>query len=184
MILDVIGIILLLLFFIRGYRKGIIVALFSVLGVILGMICALKLSNTLAAYLFEKGWVTSAWAQVLSYIVLFIGVIWLVRLGAKLIEKSIELVMLGIINRITGGLLFAFIAAFVWSCCLWIADQVHMIAPETRAASHTYSLFSPVAPWVFAHIGAVLPFAKGLLTDLKHFFDGVNQHLPDHVGAD
>ena len=183
MILDLVGIIILIAFFIQGYRKGIIVAAFSLLAIVLGVVCSLKLSQTLAGYLFEKGWVTSAWAQLISYIVLFIGVVWLVRLGGKFIQRSFEAVMLGIINRLIGGLLYVFIGAFIWSACLWLANQVHMITPETIAASKTYALFTPVAPWVFEHIGKVLPFAKDTLTDLQHFFDGVNKHLPDHVGA-
>src|ERR1043165_3057900 len=111
MMLDIIGITLLLLFFYRGFRKGIIVALFSMLGVLLGMICALKLSHSLAGYLFAKGWVTSAWAQIISYVFLFAGVILLVRLGARLIERTFEAIMLGLVNRIAGGLLYAFIVS-------------------------------------------------------------------------
>lgn len=41
MALDVIGIILIVLFFIRGYMKGLIVALFSVLAILLGIVCVL-----------------------------------------------------------------------------------------------------------------------------------------------
>lgn len=183
MILDIIGVTLLVAFFIQGYRKGIIVALFSLLAIVLGIICALKLSQKLAGYLFATGWVTSAWGQLISYILLFIGVAWLVRLGGKYIQKSFEAVMLGLPNRIIGGVLYAFIAAFIWSSCLWLGNQAHMLTPETIAASKTYERFVPIAPWVFEHIGAVLPFAKNVFSDLQHFFNGVNQHLPDHVGA-
>lgn len=181
--LDIIGLIILIAFFVQGYRKGIIVALFSLLAFVLGLICALKLSHKLAGYLFAEGWVTSSWAQIISYVLLFAGVVWLVRLGGRAIQRSFEAVMLGLPNRLVGGLLYAFIGAFVWSACLWLANQVHALAPETIAQSKTFEWFIPVAPWVFAHVGMVLPFAKDILSDLHHFFDGVNQHLPDHVGA-
>lgn len=183
MMLDIIGMTLLVLLFFRGYRKGVIVALFSVVGLILGMICALKLSGALAAYLFEKGWVTSAWAQIISYILLFAGVILLIRLGARLVQRTFEAIMLGLVNRIAGGILYALIAAIIWSSCLWVADQAHLISPETKAGSVTYTRFQPVAPFVFARVGAVLPFARDVFSDLEHFFDGVNRRLPDHVGS-
>ena len=181
--IDIIGIIILILSFFRGYRKGIVVALCSLLGVLLGMLAALKLSASLGAFLMEKGWVTSAWAQIIAYVVLFIGVVILVRLLAKLVEGALKAAMLGLVNRLIGGLLYACIGAIVWSSVLWIANRAHLISPETLAVSHTYDYFAPVAPWVFARIGIVLPFAKDIFSDLEHFFDGVNHHLPEHVGT-
>lgn len=79
MALDIIGIILIILFFIRGYMKGIIVAAFSLLAIVLGAICALKLSHLLAEWLFKKGYITSGWGQLISYIILFLVVVVLVR---------------------------------------------------------------------------------------------------------
>ena len=182
--LDIIGILILLMSFFRGFRKGAVVALCSLLGVVLGMVAALKLSGALGAFLMERGWVTSAWAQIIAYVVLFIGVVWLVRLLAKLVESVLKAAMLGLVNRIIGGMLYACIGAIVWSSVIWIANRAHLISPETMAGSHTYDYFAPIAPWVFARIGAVLPFAKDIFSDLEQFFEGVNKHLPDHVGAD
>ena len=181
--LDIIGIIILFASAFRGWRKGIIVALFALVGVVLGMLCALKLSGALGSWMMAHGWVTNAWAQIISYLILFFGVIWLVRIVARIIEKSVQAVMLGVVNRIAGAVLYAFIGAFIWSAMLWIANRAHFIAPETMFTSKTYDFFAPIAPWVFEHIGAVLPFAKDIFSDLEHFFDGVNQHLPGHVGA-
>ncbi|HXS36929.1 MAG TPA: CvpA family protein [Flavipsychrobacter sp.] len=182
MLLDIIGITLVIILFIRGYRKGIIVAAFSLLGFILGIICALKLSHTFASWLFDKGIITSGWAQVVSFIVLFIVVVLLVRLLAKAIDSVVNAVFLGFISRLLGGLFYAFIAAVIWSTLLWIANQMHLISPETIAHSKTYSWFTPVAPWVCDHVGKVLPFAKHIFSDLQHFFENVNQKLPQHVG--
>ena len=180
--LDIIGIIILAAAFFRGYKKGIVVALCSFIGILLGMLCALKLSGSLGAYLMAQGWVTSAWAQICAYALLFLGVLWLVRLLAGLIEGVLKAAMLGLVNRITGGLLYVAIGMIIWSSVLWVGNRAHLLSPETIAGSHTYEFFVPVAPWVFAHVGAVLPFAKDTFADLEHFFDSVNQHLPGHVG--
>lgn len=175
MVLDFISIVILILFFIRGYRKGIIVAAFSVLAILLGIICALKLSATLGEWLLEKGWVTSAWAQILSYAILFAGVMILVRLVAKSIQTAAEMMFLGWINRAIGGLLYAFIAAVVWSSVLWIGTQANIIEQSTIETSSTYEYIAPIAPWVFDKAGAVWPMVKDIFADLQHFFDKVNQ---------
>ena len=51
MIIDILTITLVVAFFIQGYMKGVIVAIFSVVAFILGIICALKLSELLASFL-------------------------------------------------------------------------------------------------------------------------------------
>jgi len=179
MALDVVGIILIILFFIRGYTKGFIVALFSVLAILLGIIVALKLSHTLAAWLLAKGYVTSGWAQLISYLVLFIVVV----LIARLLQKAVEGVMLGTVNKLIGGLLYAFLGAVLWSSFLWIGSHMHIITAEQIAASKTYSWLSALAPWFFEQVGKLLPFAKDTFSNLEHFFNTVNQKLPDHVGT-
>lgn len=181
--LDFTGVIIIIIFFIRGYMKGIIVAVFSLLAVILGIICALKLSGILAQWLLEKGLITSGWGQLISYAILFFAVLLIVRLLAKAIETTAQLAMLGWINGLIGGLLYAFMAAVLWSSMLWIANQMHLITPEAKAYSKTYSYFEMLAPWVFEHVGKLLPFAKDVFNDLKDFFDNVNKNLPEHVGA-
>ncbi len=183
MILDIIGIAFIVLFFIRGYMKGIIVAAFSLIGVILGIICALKFSHTLARYFFQKGIITSGWGQFASYLIIFLGIVLLVRLIAKAIETLLKAVLLGQVNKITGGVLYAFIAALVWSSLLWISNQMHLIAPETISGSKTYHYFSQLAPWLVNNIAKIWPFAKNIFTDLEHFFIDVNKKLPQHVGT-
>lgn len=183
MALDVIGIILILLFFIRGYSKGFIVAAFSVIAILLGILCALKLSQAFSSWLLEHGYIASGWAQVISYVVLFIGVVLVVRLIANLLQKAVEGMMLGVVNKLVGGILYAFLGAVLWSSLLWIGKQMHMITPETIAASKTYEWLSRLAPWFFDEAGKLLPFVKDTFSKLERFFDTVNQKIPDHVGA-
>ena len=175
MVLDVIGIILIFLFFVRGYMKGIIVSAFSVLAILLGIVCSLKLSQSLSAWLLEKGWITSGWVQVISYVALFIGVFLIVRLIARLLQKAVEGMALGVVNKLIGGLLYAFLGAVLWSSLLWIGNQMHIVTPETIAASKTYPWLSKLAPWFFDQAGKLLPFVKDTFSKLEHFFDTLNQ---------
>lgn len=178
MALDVIGILLIILFFIRGYMKGLIVAVFAVLAILLGIICSLKLSEKLATWLHDSGIITSGWVQLVSYIILFIGVFLLVRFMAKAIESALKVSMLGWLNSLIGGLLYAFMAAVVWSSFLWLATQMQLIKPETIAASKTYPLLSKLALWVFEKMGALWPMTRHVFGDLQHFFDQVNTKMP------
>lgn len=182
--LDFIGLTLMLILSIRGYMKGIIVAVFSVLAIILGVVCALKLSGMLGGWLLAKGWVTTGWATIVSYVILFVCVVLLVRLMAKALQSVVQLTMLGWLNGLIGALLYGFMASVIWSSLLWIGNQAHLIAPETKAYSKTYRYLEPIAPWTFDQVGKLLPFAKDIFEDLTSLFEDVNQNLPEHVGND
>lgn len=181
MIIDAIFLVCLLIFFIRGYSKGVVVALFSVLAIVLGVIGALKLSGTLALLLFDGGEKGGRWVPFVSYIIVFMLIVWVVRLGAKLIQRSFEAVALGWANRLAGALMYGFLLSFIFSSLLWLFNQMGIINPETRSASYVYPVVAPLAPRVFSLIGAVLPFARHIFDDLSRFFDQVNQNLPDVV---
>ncbi len=125
----------------------------------------------------------SGWAQLVSYMILFVLVVLIVRLVASLIQKSVDAIMLGTINRLIGGVLYAFLGAVLWSSFLWIGGHMGLVGPETIAASKTYPYLSALAPWFFEQVARLLPFAKDTFSNLEHFFDTVNQKLPGHVGA-
>lgn len=182
MALDITGIIIILLFFIRGYMKGFILAAFSVVAILLGILCALKLSQSFATWLLEHNYISSGWAQIISYAVLFIGVVLLVRLLGKLIQKAVEGMMLGVVNKLIGGMLYAFLGAVLWSTLLWIGGQMQLISPETISASKTYSWLSLLAPWFFEQAGKLLPFVQDTFIKLQHFFDTINGQ-PANVGT-
>lgn len=183
MTLDIVGIILLLLFFIRGYSRGLILAVFSVVAILLGILVSLKLSASLSAWLLAKGYVSSGWVQVVSYVALFIVVVLVVRILARLLQKVVEGMMLGVVNQAIGGLLYALLGAILWSSLLWIGDRMHILTPAAIASSKTYAWFAPVAPWVFEKAGYFFPFVRDTFSSLQHFFDTLNQQLPGHVGA-
>jgi membrane protein required for colicin V production len=183
LILDIAGIALIVLLFIRGYRKGFIVAVFSMLAVLLGIVCALKLSHRLAEFLAVNNIITASWGLVVSYLVLFLGALWLVRLGADFIERTLKALALGFVNKLSGGILYAASGVILWSACIWLANQAHFFSPELLTYSRTYPYFVPIAPWAFDGIGTILPLAKDLFSDLERFFSGINHKLPGHVGT-
>ncbi|MBS1589882.1 MAG: CvpA family protein [Bacteroidetes bacterium] len=179
--LAILGIIL--IFFIRGYMKGIIVAAFSALALMLGLLCALKLSGKLAKWMLDHQWISSGWAQLAAYIILFFGVVFLVRLMSKAVQSIAQHTMLGWLNGLMGGIVYGFMAAVVCSSVLWISNQIHLLSPETKTYSKTYSYIEPLAPKIYERIGNVLPIAKNVFSDLQTFFENANQSLPEHVGS-
>ncbi len=170
MIIDILFLLCILLAIVKGYSKGFIVALFSVAGFIAGLAAAIKLSAYVAGYLSEHLPNVGKWLPAVSFLLVFIGVVILVNVGAKLIQKSIELVMLGWVNRIAGILLYALLYSIFISVFLFYAVQLHILSSDTVKASFAYPYIQPLAPAVINNIGKVIPLFKDAFGQLEQFF--------------
>lgn len=178
MIIDIVVALFIILAVIKGYRQGLIVALFSVIAFIVGLAAALKLSVVVAGYIGNAVNISDKWLPIISFAVVFFIVVLLVRLGAKFIEKSVELAMLGWLNKLGGILLYAGLYILIFSILIFYADQLGFIKPETKNESVTYAYVQPWGPKLMEGLGKIIPIFKGMFKDLEDFFDGVSKQVP------
>jgi len=130
-----------------------------------------------AGYVGEAVNVSDEWLPVISFALVFIAVVLLIRLGANAIERTVEIVMLGWVNRLGGVLLYAAIYIVVFSVLLFYAEQVDLIRPETIEKSLTYSFIQPWGPKVIDSIGTIIPLFKGMFSELELFFENVSKKI-------
>jgi len=178
MIIDIIVAIILILAIIKGYRQGLIIALFSLVAFIIGLAAALKLSVVVAGYIGNAVNISDKWLPIISFAVVFLIVVLLVRVGAKFIQKSVELAMLGWLNKIGGILLYAGLYILIFSILIFYADQLGFIKSETKNDSVTYAYIEPWGPKLMEGLGKIIPVFKGMFKDLEDFFDGVSKQVP------
>lgn len=177
MILDLLLAVVIILAVIKGFQRGLIIGVFSLVAVIIGLAAAMKLSIVVAGYVGEAVNVSDEWLPVISFALVFIAVVLLIRLGANAIERTVEIVMLGWVNRLGGVLLYAAIYIVVFSVLLFYAEQVDLIMPETIEKSLTYSFIQPWGPKVIDSIGTIIPLFKGMFSELELFFENVSKKI-------
>ncbi len=158
----------------KGISQGLIVALFSFVSFIIGLAAALKLSWIVANYLDVKMGIGGYWLPILSFIIVFAGVVLLVRWAAAIIKKAVRIAFLGWLDALGGILLYALMYLMVFSVILFLASQVHLITPSMQATSKTHPYIQPWGPKVLDALGSVIPLFKGLFHDLQNFFEGVS----------
>ncbi|MBZ9652622.1 CvpA family protein [Psychroflexus montanilacus] len=107
-VVDIILGILLLLGFIRGFQKGFIVELAGIVALLAGIFGGLEYGYIAEAYL-EKwtDWSTSN-IEIAGFFIIFIGIVVLVSIIAKVLTTIVHSIALGLINRIFGAV-FGFI---------------------------------------------------------------------------
>jgi membrane protein required for colicin V production len=177
MILDLIFVIILVLAIFKGYRRGLIVGIFSFLALIIGLAAAIKLSTIVAGYIGKAVNVSDQWLPIISFAVVFMLVVLLVRLGANLIERSIEIAMLGWVNKLGGILLYAALYITVFSIVIFYAEQIHLIKQETIQKSVSYSFVQPWGPKAINLLGSVIPWFKDMFAELEKFFGTVSDKM-------
>src|SRR6476646_1008719 len=122
MIIDLIFAIIVVVAIFKGYRRGLIVGIFSFIAVIVGLAAAIKLSVVVAGYLGRAVKISDQWLPVIAFAIVFIGVALLVRLGANFIQRTAEVAMLGCLNRLGGILLYLAMYIAVFSVVLFYAN--------------------------------------------------------------
>ena len=175
MLIDLILVILLILAAIRGYRRGLIVGVFSFIAIIIGLAAAIKLSAVVANYVGASVKISDQWLPVISFAIVFIIVVLLIRWGANLIQRTVEITMLGWVNRLGGVVFYAAIYIIVFSVLLFYAGQIHLIQPATIEKSATYAYLQPWGPRVINSFAAIIPFFRDMFAELTGFFDGIAQ---------
>jgi membrane protein required for colicin V production len=173
MLLDLIYAVIIILAILQGYRRGLIAGLFSLVAVIIGLAAAMKLSIVAGHYITKVIMISDEWLPIISFAVVFLIVILLIRLGAKAIEKTVEMAMLGWVNKIGGIIFYAAIYTIVFSVLLFYAEQMKLLRPETINKSVMYSFVKPWGPKAINGFGSIIPVFKDLFGELERFFDGI-----------
>jgi membrane protein required for colicin V production len=102
--LDFIIIIILFISAISGYHKGFIHQLASLTALILGIYFAFKFSGMIAPWI-EKHWIIGAnLAYIIAFVSVFILVLIAIHKAGRIIEKILENIEMGILNKLLGSI--------------------------------------------------------------------------------
>ncbi len=173
MIIDIILLVLVVLALLKGLQKGFVLAIFSFAAVIIGLAAAMKLSVVVAGWLQSSTHISARWLPVISFAIVMIGVVLLVRWCAKLIEAGMNMALLGWLNKLAGICLYVALYVTVFSVLLFFAKEIQLLKPETIGQSRCYHFIEPWGPFAINGIGKLVPVFKDLFTQLEQFFASV-----------
>ena len=169
MIIDIIVLIAALFAAYRGYNKGIVTAILSFIGLLVGAIISLKLSHTFASYLSEKNIINNQYVLLVSFIILFISSILLFRFINNAIIGLLKLAMLGWANKLVGAALYIFMSMFFVSAQIWLCNKVNLLSDTTKQESKTYNYMEPIAPKTINFVSQYTPYFKDLIGKINAY---------------
>lgn len=117
----------------RGFKKGFIIEIFTLLALLVGLYAGIHFSDFLSALLRDYLGMTSDYVPIIAFTVIFLGVGAMVYFAGKLLERAITAVALTPLNKFA-GLTFGIIKMlFFTSAALVILesyDEKNKFLPE------------------------------------------------------
>ncbi|HNB80697.1 MAG TPA: CvpA family protein [Chitinophagaceae bacterium] len=162
MIIDLIGGILILLAFIRGWSKGLLWAICSLLAFILAFWVAMQWGDRLADILFTSVSATSKYAGMLGFVLVFILVLMGCRLVVRAMEQVLEKLWLGWLNSLLGAILYTSVFWLLAGLFCWLGARSGLLKKEQQESSRLYPVFYSTTAQVWTLVTAKKdwPFIK------------------------
>lgn len=158
-IIDIIILVLLVPSVILGIKKGFISQAASLVGVILGVYLASKMTSAVGAWLTQYISVSDQLLNLISFVIIFVLVCWCLALLGKLLEKVFKVIMLGWLNKLFGAvfsvLTFLVIFSLVVALLNGLNNQFGFLNSSAFADSVLYDLLNRVS-------GVIMPYLKDL----------------------
>lgn len=158
----------------RGFTKGAIMAAATLVAFFLGVWGGMHLSDWMAGLIHQWTGSESPYIPLISFALVFVGILFAVFGTGKLVERIAEKAALGLVNKILGGAIGTAKFLIILSVIFFVADslekKIELIPPAMKNGSLLYRPVGKIAP-------AIIPGLKE--TDLAKMIPA-----PDSTGFD
>ncbi|MCK4406508.1 MAG: CvpA family protein [Bacteroidales bacterium] len=150
--LDIILILPVIWFAYKGFTKGFIIELTLLVALVLGVFIAINFSYFAADFLTDNTKIAHKYISIIAFVITFIAIVIAAFAVGKLLEKVINLILLGFINKIAGCLFGILKAAFILSVIIFIINSFDskqaVITKKIRENSILYKPIASIAPYI------------------------------------
>jgi membrane protein required for colicin V production len=133
--LDILSLLFIVYGFIRGFSKGLVMSVISLVAYIVGVMLTIRFSHQVTNLL---GWNDKAWAPIAVFLLLFIAIFIVFKIVGKLIEGLLQVIALSFVNKLFGGIVGAVIALVIMSGIVWLLEFGHLINENSMSKSKVY----------------------------------------------
>jgi len=155
--IDAVIVILLILAAVRGFINGLIKEVASLAALVLGVWGAIHFSRFTAAKLYDYFDLTGRYVGIVAFIITFLIIVIIIHFIGLLVDKLMEAVALGFVNRLLGIVFGLFKSVLILSVVFVVLNAIdsrrHFLPREAIERSSLYKPISDIAPAIFPVIG-------------------------------
>lgn len=158
--LDILTGTILIIALLQGYKNGLIRALISFLSLYIGLILAFQFAGWVANQLKAHTKIESHWLPFISFLIVLIAVLLLLKVVSRLLQQTAEWLMLGWLNKLLGILLYGFIYFTMLSAILYFLQILGVLEANKLKGNYSYSYLHSWWPYCMEKMSAFLPSIK------------------------
>lgn len=147
--IDIVILVFIIWGFVRGFMKGAIMTAATLTAFCLGIFLGMRFSKDLADFITSWSNSTSPYINLISFALLFVCVLAVVFLVAKIVEKFVTTISLGFVNKLLGGVLgtlkFVLLASILFYAVDKVEKRVEIIPVEMKNQSLFYRPLAKLA---------------------------------------
>jgi membrane protein required for colicin V production len=151
-LLDIFIVVPLVWFGYKGARRGLVIELASLAGLILGIYAAIHFSGFTEEFLADTFELTGKYMPIVSFIITLVVVIIVIYLLGKIVEKLIDMVALGFFNKLLGLAFGILKGALLVSVILFIINSFdtnqRFLKPHVKENSLLYEPVEKIVPTI------------------------------------
>lgn len=102
LVLDIITGLILCFFAYKGYKNGLIKELGSLIALVAGIFLAIRFSDLVASAITKNSGFSSEYLPIISFAIIFVGIVIVVLVFAKVLDRFVKAIKLQWLNRIAG----------------------------------------------------------------------------------
>jgi len=188
---DILVGILLLIAFINGYRKGLIMQLIGLATIILAAIFGGRLAEKILPEIHRLLELSPNTARVLSFMLAFALIAIVLSLIGRLLQKFIDVVLLSFVNRLLGSVIamatMMLFLSILLNLVLMLDRNETVIDRKTRQESFFFERVEAVVPALIPYLNKeyweeYIP--RNYREELERKSDSIYQSLPDGTRID
>lgn len=154
--IDIVLALILLYGAVRGFFRGLLAEVASLVGFVVGIYGAIHFSYILSDFFSEKLNWDPEYVNLIAFAITFILIVFIISLAGKILTKMAGFVALGIVNKLLGAG-FGFIKiAFVTSVIIMFFaatnEDINLVNEESLERSQLYSPIKNIAPAILPSI--------------------------------
>ncbi|WP_297691227.1 CvpA family protein [uncultured Eudoraea sp.] len=140
----------------KGLKNGLFVEIASLAAIIIGLYGAIKFSYLTGSYLSQNMDWNENYIKIAAFIITFLAIVILVNMAGKILTKIADFAMLGLLNKIAGGLFGILKTAVILGTLLYFIESAsssfNLIENNTVKESVLYKPVRDIGALVFGNI--------------------------------
>ena len=165
--LDILTGTILFIALLQGYKNGLIRALISFLSLFIGLVLAFQFAGWVAGQLKEHTQINSYWLPFISFLIVLVVVLIILRWTSRLLQQTAEWLMLGWLNKLLGIVLYGFIYFTILSAIVYFFQLLGILEASKMKSSYAYEYLHKWWPYCLEKLSVWVPSIKHSISNFS-----------------